>query len=629
MQLLVGGPLFDNVVQSADNKDGFRPIKTNNLTYIMKRVLSLFIGLLLFSPVFSQNLRFDVGKKYVSEDGLTSYSSEASLLKILNPMVYMNLVSREVDGNNEYFVVISLPVKTLGKVSEDSSLQLNLANGSTMELPVNERVVWDASKAPEKKSTEVYLINIPYRITKDQIDLISSTAVSKMSIPGIEKTISFSIKGQTMSNVMKRQFQEIDNLANGGSNAPQSQNSAIAQSRDNNTRDIQTKGVKKDIFETPNTKTFIVSSLDKLQIGNCHEGYIIVVEDNTHEVHIFDSDGNNTGNYTRKYPVYDASKLNICDGVIVDELEAEKYCVAAMDVNGNVIFSESANTTDFVDGLALRTGTLYSEPYYIDKRGTKVYPTNGSSVYIPDKVYADETRENLYPLSCGRRRVIIQTGTAPSDLIPGGKVRTYSYGYLDEKLKLVLPAKYEDAMDFSEGLAAICQSKGDQEYWGYIDINGSIVIPAKFSNRPGNFHNGFAKVTKTNRRIVFINKKGDAVSPEYLAAGNFYNGYAWVITDNNGRQSKVLINTNFEVVSVLDNKDYEGVWIPLNLYSKGDDYRELFTGNLVFKKGDHTSIAPFTGPVTGYSRWSSSSKTERGLVNSKGEIILKFIESEF
>lgn len=425
--------------------------------------------------------------------------------------------------------------------------------------------------------------------------LFTSTGVSKVSISGNEKTMSISIKEATMSNVMKRQSREVN-------------------------KTNQTSDVKQDVFETPETKTFVVSSLDNLEIGNYSEGYLVVVEKNTNDVHIFDYNGNNTGNYRRANSLLTISDLYISDGIIVDHIEAEDYRFAAMDVNGKVLFSEKRNTTQFKDGLALRTRTYFDEAYYVDKQGKRVFPMNNISLGVS---------ENLYPLSCDRRRVVIQTGTAPSDLLPGAKEPVYSYGYLDANLKLVIPATYVDAKDFSEGLAAFCQPKGNQDYWGYIDINGSIVIPAKFSKQPGNFHNGYARITKTNNKIVFINKDGEVVSPEYFNAGDFDNGYALVIAEKNGRQVRQLINTQFEEVRVLDNANYESVWIPLNLYEKGKDYRDLMTGELVFKAGKYTWITPFTGPITWYTRTLDSSKKEKGLINTKGEIILKFIESEF
>lgn len=438
--------------------------------------------------------------------------------------------------------------------------------------------------------------------------LFTSTGVSKVSIPGNEKTMSISIKEATMSNVMKRQSREVN-------------------------KTNQTSDVKQDVFETPETKTFVVSSLDNLEIGNYSEGYLVVVEKNTNDVHIFDYNGNNTGNYRRANSLLNISELFVRDGIIVDQIESENYCIAAMDVSGKVLFSGMRSTTSFLDGLALRKA--YYEVYadYIDKQGNKVFPKNNSSIYIPDgfTLILSEEGKNLFPLSCGRRRVIIRTdvtssGSGYTSLANVGSCR---YGYLDENLQLVIPATYVDAKDFSEGLAAFCQPKGNQDYWGYIDINGSIVIPAKFSKQPGNFHNGYARITKTNNKIVFINKDGEVVSPEFLNAGDFDNGYALVIAEKNGRQVRQLINTQFEEVRVLDNANYESVWIPLNLYEKGKDYRDLMTGELVFKAGKYTWITPFTGPITWYTRTLDSSKKEKGLINTKGEIILKFIESEF
>ena len=127
-------------------------------------LLLCIIGACISIPVFSQSLRFEAGKKLAGNDGFTSYSSAASLIKIMNPMIYMSLVKRESQSRNtnEYFVVISLPIESIDKVSDDSSLRLDFANGETLELPVNEKVVWDPKTAPPQKKV---IRNIPHRHT--------------------------------------------------------------------------------------------------------------------------------------------------------------------------------------------------------------------------------------------------------------------------------------------------------------------------------------------------------------------------------------------------------------------------------------------------------------------------------
>jgi len=86
-------------------------------------------------------------------------------------------------------------------------------------------------------------------------------------------------------------------------------------------------------------------------------------------------------------------------------------------------------------------------------------------------------------------------------------------GFIDTSGKLVIAAQYEDAGDFSEGLAAV-QVKGELRWcppdasgsrqgspkrFGYIDTSGAMVIPPQFESA-GAFHDGWAPVSDCERR---------------------------------------------------------------------------------------------------------------------------------
>jgi WG containing repeat len=54
------------------------------------------------------------------------------------------------------------------------------------------------------------------------------------------------------------------------------------------------------------------------------------------------------------------------------------------------------------------------------------------------------------------------------------------FGYIDRTGKIIIPAKFDDARNFSEGLASV--SIGEK--WGYIGPSGKIVIPARYDYPP-------------------------------------------------------------------------------------------------------------------------------------------------
>lgn len=539
-------------------------------------------------------------------------------------MVYMNLVSREVSGKNEYFVVISLPVKTLDKVTEDSSLQLNLANGNTIYLPANERVIWDASKTTEKKSTEIHLINIPYKITKDQIELISTTPINKMSIPGIEKTVSISIKGYTMSNVMKRQYQEVINLASGGSTKMQSQNNSAVQvggSKANNKT-----AVKLNIHETSATKEVYVQNLQNMILYPVREDAFFVYERGTGQTYVYNKKGEQLANIQLSYPdpyehitpfgfSNDRALVTFADGDMVI-IDSKGHVVNDLNkVERLVTFMEYSQ---FNDGLALvyiaaknrnkmdefLTDYIPGNYYYLDDTGTIVRPD------LPVKVDVTGGNRFVHPLRDGRRLHYDD--------------KTGKYGFLDEKHTTAIPIQYAAASDFSEGLAAAAIQRGYETLWGFIDTKGNWIIEPMFSNQPKDFHEGYAIAKKKSGRYVYIDKTGKVCSEEFQGAFRFFNGLAMVLVgEPSTLGTPCFINTSFTRTSYPAPRFHE--------YSKieycDNSNTFFFDGCLYSATGEllSKSVIPFYTDVTVYYE----DGRPKGYVNIDGEIILKFVESEF
>lgn len=81
-------------------------------------------------------------------------------------------------------------------------------------------------------------------------------------------------------------------------------------------------------------------------------------------------------------------------------------------------------------------------------------------------------------------------------------------GFMDSNCHMVVPARYDEALDFSEGLAAVKIG----EKWGYIDQTGVLVIPAQFANA-FYFSDGLASVRLDERSPLegFIDKTGKVV----------------------------------------------------------------------------------------------------------------------
>lgn len=75
-------------------------------------------------------------------------------------------------------------------------------------------------------------------------------------------------------------------------------------------------------------------------------------------------------------------------------------------------------------------------------------------------------------------------GLAPSPRIVGAR---YKIGYIDKRLRLVIPARWDGGLDFSGGRAEVCRGctiAHDGEFeelqggqWGCIDADGREVVP--------------------------------------------------------------------------------------------------------------------------------------------------------
>ena len=149
------------------------------------------------------------------------------------------------------------------------------------------------------------------------------------------------------------------------------------------------------------------------------------------------------------------------------------------------------------------------------------------------------------------------------------------YGFIDLNNQVVIPFKFEDAEDFSEGLAMVAVHGGyynsrigvlPYSLYGYIDKKGQFVIPPKFPDPMSNslyggdgFHEGLAAMGErvgnymTAQQFGYIDKTGKYIIPPiYDRAYPFSDNIAVVVKD----EKFGCINRKGDVVVDIVYDDY-------------------------------------------------------------------------
>ncbi|MDL2301778.1 WG repeat-containing protein [Lachnospiraceae bacterium OttesenSCG-928-D06] len=125
----------------------------------------------------------------------------------------------------------------------------------------------------------------------------------------------------------------------------------------------------------------------------------------------------------------------------------------------------------------------------------------------------------------------------------GVYTKTGYWGYVDKNGKIVIPAQYMFVRPFSEGVAAVQTTEGD---WIYIDKTGNKVMDGV----PSDFFNGMACIGKT-----FIDKDGNEIIeiPEgYKVESSIQSGY------NNFKSDRYIIVYN----------EQKGIYALMDFYGK-------------------------------------------------------------
>ena len=193
----------------------------------------------------------------------------------------------------------------------------------------------------------------------------------------------------------------------------------------------------------------------------------------------------------------------------IDKTGAEVISDICDSVTAEYYISDQVH--DFSEGVAIikRDVSWFEEGYdweFIDTNGEPIVRIDSRGGLGWDFEHIDYIRD----FSEGVSAILLERNTIGSDDVVFRK-----WGYIDKRGKRIISCKYDDARDFSEGLAAIKLN----ERWGYIDKNGDQIISCVYDDAR-DFSEGFAAVAVYVNGILkwgFIDKNGRAIIPPNLS----------------------------------------------------------------------------------------------------------------
>ncbi len=214
--------------------------------------------------------------------------------------------------------------------------------------------------------------------------------------------------------------------------------------------------------------------------------------------------------------------------------------IKLLDENGKVILSGLKDFEPFSDGWAL---VLMSNAWvYVDRAGQVVMDLTNTVHSAAEQHGPNNLHTKAYPFASGRSRVFLAHE---------------KWAYIDKAGKIVIPARFERAYDFSEGLARVRLDgkwgyiKPDGSYaveprfedvrdfsdgmaavmlggkWGYVDAAGKQAIALQF-DEPQRFQEGLTQIQQQGK-VGFMDKQGKVViKPTLDGARDFKDGLAMV-----------------------------------------------------------------------------------------------------
>jgi len=290
-------------------------------------------------------------------------------------------------------------------------------------------------------------------------------------------------------------------------------------------------------------------------------------------------------------------------------------------------------------GFIKRNGTVITAPTYdsITPKGEGLYMTEAHLEY---GLVDSEGREVIPPkyIWIG----VFEDGIA--QIQQPTKDYNSAFGLINKEGDEVLPPIYSSMGYYYDGLARVSKVINGRILYGYINRNGEVVVPLKYTKLAIRFTEGLSQFLTIDNKIGFIDTSGKEVillPNKYVWAEDFKNGYARVEVSIPfaGYQYSGMTRWGFidkkgnEVVppKYLKAEDCSDGLAKVGLYS---DYANNYTGlvwGFVNMKGEE--ITPFEYyDATSFSEGLAAVRLPQkgwGYINTKGEMTIdcQFLEA--
>jgi hypothetical protein len=188
---------------------------------------------------------------------------------------------------------------------------------------------------------------------------------------------------------------------------------------------------------------------------------------------------------------------------------------------------------------------------YKDASGQVVIPAmyRSAGLMVPygksGDFYTAVSYEGKFGYINQKGEVLIPFMYETADLFTEGLARVKlngKYGYINMKNDTIIPFDYDYAGRVNSGMARV----GKDNLWGFINVNTKATeIPLTYQ-QANDFSEGLASVQNADGLWGFINTQGSfVITPQYSKAESFKNGKALVHNGNNF----IEINTTGQVVN--------------------------------------------------------------------------------